>query len=412
MLELTAHYNTSLQYQSIALKFDPAAINNAFSEVVSSDLTFVVDPDNNIPAILYDSGTYNGANIMKIVGEVVAYGSLGLFVAALFLAKFIGIEMIGVMQVAFLGLMIVTNLPPLIAPLNILVRSTGYNEAFSNSTQLQSGSVPYRISSVSLRAPMIYSLNYTLILLILPFVVALCLFIASKIKKGNQAQQEKLVRWSMIALNEWGFTAVLFVLYHTTASLVLFVLSAGQLDQTMMAISAVEIVMVLSLTIASLVLFKYKAEYVGEYRQAFNPDVLSQFHYWLVAGTRILLAALLVGVNSMDFSGFICLSIPLVSIIYLAAKRPYNFLYNNIRAIVNEVIILAVLGIYASYRALFDYTNQTTLTVWVLPVIEVALLLICMIMNAIFMVKYWFDSRTRSKEQAKLKQLEEAAKIE
>jgi len=85
---------------------------------------------------------------MNIMAMVLAYGSVAMFLTGLFFAKFIGVEMIGVMQVAFIGLMVVSNLSPLLAPLTILVRSTGYDGAFSSSAQLQSTIVPYRIRSL------------------------------------------------------------------------------------------------------------------------------------------------------------------------------------------------------------------------------------------------------------------------
>jgi len=58
VLTLTANYNSSLQGQNIALQFDPSLVSSAFEQVLSSNLSFTVAPDNNLPATVYDDGTY------------------------------------------------------------------------------------------------------------------------------------------------------------------------------------------------------------------------------------------------------------------------------------------------------------------------------------------------------------------
>jgi len=153
----------------------------------------------------------------------------------------------------------------------------------------------------------------------------------------------------MLALNEWGFTAVVFLLYHTVVSLMLFIMYGRQLDSLILGVSAAETVVVLGMTIASVVLFKYKPEFFGDYRKAFKSDAVSQHHYWMVVGARTILAVLMVATNSSNFAGFICLVVPTANIAYLAVRRPYNILYNNIRSIVNEAIMFVVLGIYGCY---------------------------------------------------------------
>lgn len=57
--------------------------------------------------------------------------------------------------------------------------------------------IPKRISSLDYASDMIYSLNYTIIILVLPLLVALALFIASKINKTNP---KKLVKLSLTVL--------------------------------------------------------------------------------------------------------------------------------------------------------------------------------------------------------------------
>lgn len=67
---------------------------------------------------------------------------------------------------------------------------------------------------------MIYSLNYTIGLLLIPLLVSLIIFIISKINKTNP---EKLRDLSLVVLCEYGFTAVMFILYHLCTSIGLYI---------------------------------------------------------------------------------------------------------------------------------------------------------------------------------------------
>lgn len=82
----------------------------------------------------------------------------------------------------------------------------------------------------------------------------------------------------------------------------------------------------------------------------------------------MILACAIVGLGGLtNYVSFICMSIPLISLLYLLSKRPYNLLYNNIRAALKEVIGLLVLGIEGSYRAFIDPVSQDSFVVSILP---------------------------------------------
>lgn len=126
--------------------------------------------------------------------------------------------MVGVVQIAFLGLMVIDNLQPLIAPMTKIFTINGINTAFADSTLNKT--LPYRASSLHYGASFTYNLNYSLVLLLLPLLVALFVFISSKIRRDIE---DKLKRISMDILCEYGFTAVLFLFYQIATSLGLFI---------------------------------------------------------------------------------------------------------------------------------------------------------------------------------------------
>lgn len=74
-----------------------------------------MDPDNNLPAILYDSTTYSNTDIMTIVSWVVMALALLAYVGCLYFRKYIGFEMLNVIQVAYIAAIIVRYWPPLLS---------------------------------------------------------------------------------------------------------------------------------------------------------------------------------------------------------------------------------------------------------------------------------------------------------
>lgn len=77
------------------------------------------------------------------------YLSIVGFAAGLFVAKFIGVEMIGVVQIAFIGLIAVDYVQPVLAPLSQIGMVNGVNTMFSgDETDMGFGSVPNRITAL------------------------------------------------------------------------------------------------------------------------------------------------------------------------------------------------------------------------------------------------------------------------
>lgn len=118
---------------------------------------------------------------MNFMAKVVVYLALAMFVVSLFTAKSIGIEMIGVVQVAFIGLMTIVELPPMLSALSTMIQANGYNSAFDSASSKQTLPIP----SLEYHASLVHNLNYTLAILILPLVISLVLYIIIKTAKED-----------------------------------------------------------------------------------------------------------------------------------------------------------------------------------------------------------------------------------
>jgi hypothetical protein len=236
---------------------------------------------------------------------------------------------LGVIQIAFIGLLIVNYVQPVLAPLTQLIFINGPNDLFKG---VKTDQLPDRISSLQYQSEFAVSLNYGLAILCIPLVAALILFIASKAIKKHDI---KLQKYSWIALCGFGFTAAMFILYHFVITTLLFSIY-NKMQLYLFPVSLTVCIVTFAVLISIFVLFKYRPMHFGEFRTAFkiSSRFCRNYYYFIIAG-RIALCCILVGLNNFDFVGFICLLVPVTNIVALAVKRPYKHMYNNVRAIFN-----------------------------------------------------------------------------
>lgn len=93
--------------------------------------------------------------------------------------------------------------------------------------------------------------------------------------------------------------------------------------------------------------------------------------------------------------GFVSAVIPFSFGVFVAVRRPYGCLYNNIRAVCNEVVLGIVLCLYGYCRVGEDSEQS------VIAYVVVGLLYVCVLYNVTLMLKYHFCDQ---KKQQQVKQ--------
>lgn len=362
----------------------------------------MVNPNNNLEADVYDSALYSQVQTVGVLSSAVMYlGLLGVLLG-LFLGRFIGVEMAGVVQVAFIGLMTMSNLHPLLSPLTAMGYITGLDQRASSGLV----SVPNRVYALQYSSELFSSLNYSMALLFLPLLVGGILFALSKCLK---TQSEKLRNWALTSLCDYEFTATMFLAYHAAVGTLVMVMYMA--PSSLFAVSLAEAGVFLIIAAAMATLLKMRPSHFGQYKSAFKDDAYSQHHYIVLLFARVLEAAVLVAASGMDFVAFVAATLPVALIVLVAVKKPYTHAYNNGRAIANEAVVLLCLGIYGYYRCAVAKADMLSTLNSLLPYVVVGLLLLSELMNLALMGKFFFDTRRQAKSQVK-QQMEEKVKIE
>ncbi len=232
---VTVNYNQRIQGKNATLFLNTNASSSPlFFATPGSSSNFLVDPNNNLAAEYYDQSVYDRVKAFYMLALVIAVLGLVGFLLGLFTSKFIGVEMVGVVQVAFVGLASINNIHPLLAPLAQIGFVNGLNSLFTNQQQSQlSGNVPIRASALEYDSQMIYSMNYMVAVMLLPLLVSLVAYIMSAATKSEQ-NKLKYKGWCLTALCEFGLAVVAFVLYHQMMSVLFFAVYASSTAQLFM----------------------------------------------------------------------------------------------------------------------------------------------------------------------------------
>ena len=199
-LVLLVDYNaTDVQGQGISVQIDPTQSGLAsFEHYVQSSYSFVVDPDNNVAASPYAPSTYNQAQSFRWIALAVSLLFVGVFILSLFTKRYIGVEMMGVAQVAFFGLMIITEWEPILASMSYMSYVNGVNAQIQEDSHAAM-ETPSPLSGLQIDAPIISNFNCVLLFMLLPLLVALVLFVWSKVTK-ILSRQNMLLEYSKTAL--------------------------------------------------------------------------------------------------------------------------------------------------------------------------------------------------------------------
>lgn len=159
----------------------------------------MVDPDNNIPAYPYDEGTYQSAQTLRWIALLLSFIFIGVFFVSLFTKRYIGVEMMGVAQVAFFGLMIIDDWEPTLASFSAMRYVNGYNAPIKDNSADLAMETPRRLSGLQLDSPLVFNFNYVITIMMFPMFLALVFYVASKATKIF-TRQVKLLELSKICM--------------------------------------------------------------------------------------------------------------------------------------------------------------------------------------------------------------------
>lgn len=176
-LKLKIVYSNSIQDQTFEFSLNAQSSNLQNLQYRSPSVgMFMVAPTNNLAAAVYDQSTYESASIMHnvFIGITIAYILL-LLLSVIANRKYIGIEALGLCQLAYFGLASIRNWHPLTYSIMGLQYSNGYNLQISKSLL----KTPTKLQGMGYSTAMLDNFNISLTVLLLPTMAAAIAYLVS-----------------------------------------------------------------------------------------------------------------------------------------------------------------------------------------------------------------------------------------
>jgi cysteine-rich repeat protein len=168
------NYASNIEGKDIIFLFVLSSISTSLPD---KTVTVTVKADNNVFAYVYPSSDCEErASVQKMV-EYVEYASFGTLFLSAIPCKIVGLELFGVLQLAFFALGSLDGINLMLMPLLALKDSNGY--AFSSI--VSTGEVPTRINGIDYDSSFLNNCNLMMAVLLAEILLAIAFFVLSNV---------------------------------------------------------------------------------------------------------------------------------------------------------------------------------------------------------------------------------------
>ena len=141
-----------------------------------------------------------------------------LFILSMFTNKVVGIEMMGVVQIAFFALASMDFLTPLMSPLAKIKEVNGFNLQYDHAK-----GVPISIMALDYNSNFTNNINIMLVFPTACLMVSGIMFLLSRTSKLGAVTSVNMLSWSKNLVKQYFLTSTMFSLYNISFSTALFV---------------------------------------------------------------------------------------------------------------------------------------------------------------------------------------------
>lgn len=357
----------------MAVSFEPPSQELSFFYTPRASVSLPYATNNNLALKAYSDEVYSMLPMMTILSYLLMGLALGgFFFGLIFSSKLMGVEMMMVVQIAYLGLITIDKLESLLYPLINLWPVNGYNRL--NLADKADSQIPARIALPDYKSYFLANFNLDIVVMMLPFVVGLAVYLYAR---KREQKERKLTAYRIC--KEWGISIALTLQIHLCASLYLcFKYGSEQIYGIVIGVALCTLIAVLT------VLLVKRPNNFGEYKTFFHSNSVYKSNFYVaIVVFRFLIVLSLCIFNHSLIGQVLAIATLGIEILFLLIFKPY---VSNLRPILNSLVIVATLAVYLGYRCrIIDETEWMTTNV---PLLLLIILLLCVIGNILMMIRY------------------------
>jgi hypothetical protein len=164
---------------------------------------------------------------VRLAAEGLSVAALAVSLLALLGTKLVGLEMVAVFQVAFLSLLSLDDMTPLMDALGGLQYSVGYNRLSSYNPNQR---LDPEFIAVEFNESFLQNYNLTFLMVVLPLVAALIFKVLSRVFSSNKERAERMERYFQLSIGEFAFYGFMFSGYLVFLSFTISAIGLGTIN--------------------------------------------------------------------------------------------------------------------------------------------------------------------------------------
>lgn len=281
---------------------------------------------NNLPFIFYDEAeiqkqeaSFNSVRGLEIITFVILFLSL-------IPAKIIGLELTGVLQLAYFSLIQEKNINALLEPFMTMKEINGFNPNFLDESQQ---SLPDQVSSLGISSLFLNNCSLMLLLIILELIVAGILFSLSHII-GSMSKKMALAFQHLI--KEGLLTLMMFNSFNIAFGTGIHFKYADAENNLYGLSSLAAILSSFLVFVPCVMLIAAKQKGFGEFKQKLKPDLMCQLYFVFSLIYRYFLGFYIAVKAEYSLSTLIAVGFSLLFLSYNFVNLPFRQAYQNYRA--------------------------------------------------------------------------------
>ena len=342
----------------------------AFLYATSSD---VLTYDPLVPALYYSEEECRGAEQAEKLISAMVYASCGVMLISLLSKKIVGLELFGVLQLAFFDLADYDFMNVYLAPLAQFGMLNGLNVRHHE----EKGQTPETISNLSISSSFINNFNIMYLVFVGFLGIGVTCLVLSLLFKAK-----KLKKAAIFILKEVAITFLLFNCFNIAFSAGIHWRYASPEDD-LYALSSASLYIALILTFAGVVglQFSHNQGY-GEFKAAFKPDPVSKFYIPLVILYRMAIGVYISYNHSYELGTLLMIGLGMAFLLFDLVNLPFSNVYENYRSnviYVSHLIILFTTNYYRSMKSTTPIEVKSHLHT--AAIVELSALAVCVVVS-------------------------------
>ena len=298
-----------------------------------------------VPALYYSEEECQGAEQAEQLISAMVYTSYGVLLISLLSKKIVGLELFGVLQLAFFDLADYDFMNIYLAPLAKFGMLNGLNIQHHD----ENGQLPETISNLAISSSFINNFNIMYLLFLGVVAIGVTCFVLSLAFKAK-----KLKKAGIFILKEVMITFLLFNCFNIAFSAGMHWRYASPEDD-LYALSSASLYLALVMVLVGIVgLQLSSSKGYGEFKSAFKPDFVSKFYVPLVIIYRIFIGIYISYNHTYELGTLLMIGLGIAFLMFDMINLPFTNVYENYRSniiYISHLVILFTTNYYRSMKS-------------------------------------------------------------